>query len=105
MKLLARINKKLRLVDLKYVVFSPNDFVYNNLQEVSLFVQFNHEVYRLDGIKRGKMIDRDTVYSAIEDDNKTWIAKYLGSIEAEVQRMKDNKGSMGNALSEIITIR
>lgn len=108
MKLLARINKSLKLVELKYVVFSPNDFCYNNLKEKSIFVQFNGAVYRKDGIDRDAEITRELVYSAIEDDNKTWIGKVPGGvkdIEGELELMKDGKGSRGIALSEILKTR
>lgn len=108
MKLLARINKALKLVELKYVVFSPNDFCYNKLREKSIFVQFIGAVYRLDGIGRDTEITRDLVYSAIEDDNKTWIGKVPGGvkdIEGELELTKDGKGSRGIALSEILKTR
>lgn len=107
MKLLARINKRLKIAELKYFVFSPNEFCYNHLKEKSIFVQFNGEVYRLDGIDRDAEITRDIVYSAIEDGNKTWIAKYgPGTIEGELEYLKEGKGSRGVVLiSEILKTR
>ena len=108
MKLLARINKALKLVELKYMVFSPNDFCYNKLKDKSIFVQFNGVVYRKDEIDRDAEITRDMVYSAIEDDNKTWIGKVPGGvkdIEGELELMKEGQGSRGIVLSEILKTR
>lgn len=76
MKFLAKLNKKFKLFTIRYVVYVPNKFYYNELNSISLFVEFMNNVYRLDYIKRGTEITRDIVYSAIEKNNCTWITKF-----------------------------
>lgn len=105
MLFLAKLNKFLKFRVIRYVVWTPNEYVYNNLNQVALFVQFGREVYRIDGISRSANITRDLVYSAIDRGNKTHISEFRKNIEGEVDYIKECKGSSGRVLSEIFRIR
>lgn len=102
---LAKLNKNLKLFSIRYVVFIPNKFYYNELNSISLLVEFRGDVYRLDYIKRGTEITRDIVYSAIEENNCTWITKFE-TFDSYVEGVgKDINGGKGCIIGEIQKVK
>ena len=104
MKFLAKLNEIFKLSEVKYVMYSPNDYVYDKLGEFTLFVYFNGDVYRQDGFKLWTEVTREMVYSIITDDNKTWITKYNKTLEDFIAYTNEGNGGRGKILSEIKTI-
>lgn len=105
MKFLAKLNEIFKVSEVKYVMYSPNDYVYDKLGEFTLFVYFNGDVYRQDGFKLGTEVTREMVYSIITDDNKTWITKFNEkTLEDYVAHVNKGNGGRGKILSEIKTI-
>lgn len=105
MILLAKLNKTIKLFPIRYVVYTPNRFYYEELNSISLLVEFMGDVYRLDYIKRGTEITRDLVYSAIEKKYRTWITKFE-TFDTHVEKCgKDINGGSGCIIGEIEKIK
>lgn len=105
MTFLAKLNKSLKLFPIRYVVCIPNKFYYNELNSISLLVEFRGYVYRIDYIKRGTEITRELVYSAIDKNNRTHITDFQTFDEYVEETGKDINGGKGCILSEIEKIK
>lgn len=102
MKFLAKLNKVFKVSDVKYVMYSPNDYVYEKMGEFTLLVYFNGDVYCQDGFKRGIEVTREVVYSIITGGNKTCITKFYKTLEGYIAYVNEgNNGGRGKMLSEI----
>ena len=88
---------------IEYVEYTPNDFVYDKLNQFTLFVYFNGDVYRKDGIERGTQITRDLVLSVIKDENRTHITDFNKDLKEYVEHVKNGKGG-DRILSDIKTL-
>lgn len=88
---------------IEYVEYSPNDFVYDKLNQFTLFVYFNGDVYRKDYIERGTQITRDLVLSVIKDENRTHITDFNKDLKEYVENVKNGKGG-DRVLSDIKTL-
>ena len=88
---------------IEYVEYTPNDFVYDKLNQFTLFVYFNGDVYRKDYIERGTQITRDLVLSVIKDENRTHITDFNKDLKEYVEKVKNGKGG-DRVLSDIKTL-